>query len=101
MLSAFQNAALEEVVMVGFLFTRFRQLAWQPWVVLLVSAGIRGSYHLYQGWGDFIGNIVMGLFLGWVFSRRCRLLPLIVAHAFLDIVSFLGYAYLAGRVSWL
>jgi len=24
-----------------------------------------------------------------------------VAHAFLDIVSFLGYAYLAGRVSWL
>ena len=50
---------------------------------------------------QFLGNIIMGLFLGWVFSKRRRLLPLIVAHVFLDIVSFIGYAYLAGHVSWL
>ena len=95
------NAVLEETVMIGYLFTRWGQIGWSTTMVIVTSAIIRGTYHLYQGWGDFIGNIVMGLFLGWVFSRRCRLLPLIVAHAFLDIVSFLGYAYLAGRVSWL
>ena len=95
------NAVLEETVIVGYLFTRWRQIGWSTTTIIVTSAIIRGTYHLYQGWGGFIGNIAMGLFLGWVFSRRRRLLPLITAHAFLDIVSFLGYAYLAGRVSWL
>nr|WP_326833309.1 CPBP family intramembrane glutamic endopeptidase [Cutibacterium porci] len=95
------NAVLEETVMVGYLFTRWRQIGWSTTAAILTSAIIRGTYHLYQGWGGFIGNIAMGLLLGWVFSRRRRLLPLIVAHAILDIVSFLGYSYLAGHVSWL
>ena len=97
-LSAFQNAALEEVVMVGFLFTRLRQLAWQPWVVLLVSAGIRGSYHLYQGFGGFVGNAVMGLVYGRYWQRTNRLWPLVVGHALIDVVAFVGYAVLADRV---
>jgi hypothetical protein len=28
-------------------------------------------------------------------------MPLVVAHALIDIVAFLGYAALAGRVDWL
>lgn len=100
-LSAFQNAALEEVVMVGYLFTRLRQLAWQPWVVLLVSAGIRGSYHLYQGFGGFVGNLIMGLILGLVYLRWRRVGPLVVAHTLLDVVAFVGYALVAPHVDWL
>ncbi|WCC80977.1 CPBP family intramembrane metalloprotease [Cutibacterium equinum] len=98
---AVMNAVLEETVMVGYLFTRWRQIGWSTATVIVTSAVIRGTYHLYQGWGGFVGNIVMGLFLGWVFSKRSRLLPLVVAHSLLDIVSFIGYAYLAGHVSWL
>ena len=100
-LAAFQNAALEEVVMIGFLFTRFRQLAWQPWVVVLVSALIRGSYHLYQGFGGFLGNLIMGLILGLVYLRWKRVAPLVVAHTLLDVVAFVGYAMVAPHVSWL
>ena len=100
-LSAFQNAALEEVVMIGFLFTRLRQLAWQPWVVLLVSAGIRGSYHLYQGFGGFVGNLIMGLVFGLVYLRWRRVGPLVVAHTLLDVVAFVGYAVVAPHVDWL
>ena len=100
-LSAFQNAALEEVVMVGYLFTRLRQLAWQPWVVLLVSALIRGSYHLYQGFGGFVGNLIMGLVLGLVYLRWRRVGPLVVAHTLLDVVAFVGYALVAPHVDWL
>ena len=59
--------------------------------VLVVSALIRGSYHLYQGFGGFIGNVVMGLVFGWAYQRWGRALPLIVAHWVLDIVSFVGY----------
>ena len=79
--------------MVGYLFTRWRQLAWSWPVVIGVSAVIRGTYHLYQGFGGFVGNIAMGIVFAWVYRRWGRILPLIVAHWVLDIVSFAGYAW--------
>ena len=60
-LSAAQNALLEEVVVIGYLFTRLRQLAWNAAAIVALSAIIRGSYHLYQGIGGFIGNLIMGV----------------------------------------
>lgn len=100
-LAAFQNAALEEVVMIGFLFTRFRQIGWSWPVLIVVSAVIRGSYHLYQGFGGFVGNLVMGLIFGLIYLRWKRVAPLVVAHTLLDIAAFVGYAVLAPRVGWL
>lgn len=97
---AAMNAVLEEVVIVGFWFTRTRQLGWAPWVVLVTSAVVRGSYHLYQGFGGFLGNLVMGLVFGLVYLRTKRVGPLIVAHFLLDFVAFVGYALLAPYVDW-
>lgn len=96
-LAAIGNALLEEVVMVGYLFTRWRQAAWSWPVVICVSALVRGTYHLYQGFGGFVGNLVMGLVLGYVFARTRRIMPLVVCHAILDIVAFVGYAVLTAR----
>lgn len=92
---AFMNGILEEVVMLGFLFARLRDLAWTPWAVILTSAVVRGSYHLYQGFGGFLGNIVMGVVFGWAYQRWGRVMPLVVAHVILDLVSFIGYALVA------
>ena len=100
-LSAFQNALLEEVVMIGFLITRFRQLGWRLWAVIGVSALIRGSYHLYQGFGGFVGNLVMGVLVGLFYLRWKRVAPLVVAHTLLDVVAFVGYALVAPHVTWL
>jgi len=100
-LSAMQNAVAEEIIMIGFLLTRFRQLRWPATRAVLVSALIRGSYHTYQGIGGFVGNFLMGLIFGWWFTRTRRVLPLVIAHSLLDIVSFVGYAALHGRASWL
>lgn len=100
-LAAIQNAVLEEVVMIGYLFRRWSQAGWGTWQIIVTSALIRGGYHLYQGFGGFLGNVAMGLLLGWVYTRTRRVMPLVVAHALLDIVAFVGYAVLAGRVSWL
>lgn len=94
-LSALQNSLLEEVVVVGYLFTRLRQLTWGPAAVVVVCALLRGSYHLYQGLGQGLGNVAMGLLLGWFYLRTGRLWPLIVAHTILDVVAFVGYALLA------
>ena len=97
-LSALQNALLEEVVVVGYLMTRLKQLGWKPGRVLASSALLRGSYHLYQGFGAFVGNAVMGVVFGAYFQRRGRVLPLVIAHTILDTVAFVGYALLKDRL---
>ena len=100
-LSAFQNAALEEVVVVGYLMTRLRQLAWRTGWVVAASAVLRGTYHLYQGFGAFVGNAIMGVVFGLVYVRWKRVMPLVVAHAILDMVAFIGYTLAEDHISWL
>lgn len=100
-LAAVQNAVLEEVVVVGYLVTRLRQLAWGVPAAVAASALLRGSYHLYQGFGAFVGNAVMGVVFALFFLRYRRTGPLIVAHALLDIVAFVGYALLADQLDWI
>lgn len=100
-LAAAQNAILEEVIMIGYLFTRWRQIGWTTTRIIAVSALIRGSYHLYQGLGGFVGNVIMGAIFGYFYTRTRRVLPLIICHTILDIVSFVGYALLHDHVSWL
>ncbi|WP_405935779.1 CPBP family intramembrane metalloprotease [Streptomyces sp. NBC_00726] len=100
-LSALQNAVLEEVIVVGYLLRRLGQLGWTPMAALLASSVLRGSYHLYQGIGGFIGNMVMGVVFVLLYRRWQRVGPLIAAHALLDIGAFVGYALLAGKVGWL
>ncbi|MFF0290011.1 CPBP family intramembrane glutamic endopeptidase [Streptomyces sp. NPDC005262] len=100
-LSALQNAVVEEVIVVGYLLRRLGQLGWTPMAALVASSVLRGSYHLYQGIGGFIGNMVMGVVFVLLYRRWGRVGPLVVAHALLDIGAFVGYALLAGKVGWL
>jgi len=100
-LAAVQNAVLEEVVMIGYLYTRWLRAGWSLPVVMVTSALIRGSYHLYQGFGGFVGNLAMGLLFGWVYTRTRRVGPLVVAHTLLDVVAFVGYALLKNHLAWL
>jgi len=97
-LAALQNAVLEEVVVVGFLMTRLGQLRWSPAAVIAASALLRGAYHLYQGFGQGVGNAVMGVVFGYWYHRTGRVMPLVIAHAILDVVAFVGYAVAADRL---
>ena len=100
-LDGLQNGILEEILVVGYLLRRLGQLGWSPARSITVSALLRGSYHLYQGFGGFAGNAVMGVIFGLLYRRWGRVTPLIIAHSLIDIVTFTGYAALHGRVSWL
>jgi membrane protease YdiL (CAAX protease family) len=100
-LSAVQNAVLEEVVVVGYLLTRLRELGTGTRAAVAISALLRGSYHLYQGFGAFAGNAIMGVLFAVVFLRRGRIGPLVVAHTLLDVVAFVGYALLARHLGFL
>jgi membrane protease YdiL (CAAX protease family) len=101
LLSALQNGLLEEVLVTGYLLTRLRKLGVRPSRAVAISAALRGSYHLYQGFGGFIGNAIMGVIFGTLFLRWRRATPMIIAHTLIDAVAFVGYALLVGHVSWL
>ena len=100
-LAAVQNGTLEEVVVCGYLLHRLRQFQWGDGRSLITSAVLRGAYHLYQGFGGFVGNVVMGLLFGRLYQRQGRLLRLVLAHSLIDAGAFVGYVLLRSRVSWL
>jgi hypothetical protein len=90
--AAVRASLLEEVIVVGYLFNRLSRLGFSSTSQILVSASLRASYHLYQGFGGFIGNFVMGLLFGYLYQRWGRVMPLVIAHFVLDAAIFVGYA---------
>jgi membrane protease YdiL (CAAX protease family) len=91
LLNAAEAALLEEVVVVAYLITRLRQLGLTEVAAVGASALLRGSYHLYQGWGGFLGNVAMGVLFGFVFTRTKRTWPIVIAHFLLDTAAGIGF----------
>ncbi len=90
-LGAIEAGLLEELIALSYLITRAEQLGLSTRAAVAISALLRGSYHLYQGWGGFAGNLLLGLFFGVVYVRTRRVWPLVVAHALIDTLAGLGY----------
>jgi membrane protease YdiL (CAAX protease family) len=93
LLSALRAGLQEEVIILGYLFERLRQLGWGRWQIIVAAAILRGSYHLYQGFGAFIGNFLMGMLFGFLYTRTRRVLPFVIAHFLLDAAIFVGYPW--------
>ena len=96
LLRAIDAGVTEEVIVVGYLFARLRELGWGRWQIIVGAAVLRGSYHLYQGFGAFVGNFLMGMLFGWLYYRFGRVLPLVMAHVLIDSAIFVGYPWAAG-----
>lgn len=99
--SAARAALSEELIVVGYLFARLKDLAWGRWLIILSTAALRGSYHLYQGVGSFFGNFAMGVLFGWLYWRTGRVLTLVIAHFVIDAAIFIGYPFVASAFTWL
>jgi membrane protease YdiL (CAAX protease family) len=91
-LSAVRHGIVEEVIVVGYLLDRLGKLGWSMPLAIFASSVLRGSYHLYQGFGPFIGNAVMGVVFALIYTRTRRVMPLVIAHALLDTVAFVGFS---------
>lgn len=91
LLAAVRAGLSEEVVLLGYLFDRLRRLGWGWWPVILATAGLRATYHAYQGFGPMLGNFAMGIVFGWAYRRWGRVMPFVLAHALIDTVAFVGY----------
>ena len=90
-MSAAGAALLEEVVVLAYLVTRLRQLQWSALAAIAASAILRASYHLYQGWGGFLGNLLMGALFGVLFIRWRRAWPFVICHFLLDAGAAAGW----------
>ena len=99
--AAVRASLLEEVIVVGYFFNRLSRLGFSIKSQVFISALLRGSYHLYQGFGGFIGNFFMGLLFGYLYQRWGRAMPLVVAHFVLDAAIFVGYAALKDVLTFL
>lgn len=75
---------------------RLQEKRWGLPAIVAASALLRGSYHLYQGWGPFFANMLMGVIFAtfYLTKGRRRVLPLVVAHTLLDVTAFVGYQLL-------
>jgi uncharacterized protein len=93
LLVAARAALTEEFIAIGYLYARLGELGWGRWSIILSTSLLRGSYHLYQGFGAFFANAVMGIGFGWLYTRYGRLLPLVVTHFLLDAAVFIGYPW--------
>ncbi|HSJ49974.1 MAG TPA: CPBP family intramembrane glutamic endopeptidase [Actinomycetota bacterium] len=91
LLNAAEAALLEEVVVVAYLITRLRQVGLTEAAAVGSSALLRATYHLYQGWGGFGGNLAMGVIFGLVFVRTRRAWPVVIAHFLLDVGAGVGF----------
>ena len=99
MLSALEAALVEEVIVLGYLVTRLRQLSWSPVASVAGSSALRASYHLYQGWGGFFGNLAMGVLFSVLFLRWRRTWPFVIAHMLLDLAAGVGYIAFRERLT--
>jgi membrane protease YdiL (CAAX protease family) len=99
--AAIRASLLEEVIVVGYFFNRLTRLGFSSRSQILLSAFLRASYHLYQGFGGFIGNFFMGLLFGYLYQRWGRVMPLVIAHFLLDAAIFVGYAVLKDVLTFL
>ncbi len=96
LMAAVKAALLEEVVVIGYFFQRLAELGWSDRKQIVFSALVRGVYHLYQGFGGFVGNFIMGLVFGYLYKKWGRVMPLVIAHFLLDAVVFVGFSLLSG-----
>jgi membrane protease YdiL (CAAX protease family) len=99
--AAVRASLIEEVIVIGYFFNRLSRLGFSSRSQILLSALLRGSYHLYQGFGGFIGNFFMGLLFGYLYQRWGRVMPLVVAHFLLDAAIFVGYSALKDVLTFL
>ncbi len=87
-LAAAKASILEEIVVVAFLTEKLKFAGSTFLAIVLVSALLRGSYHLYQGFGGFVGNVVMGIVFAIYYQRTRKVAPLLVAHFLMDATVF-------------
>jgi len=75
----------EETLVRGYLMTELIQLSWPPWLAVMASFLLQGSYHLYYGFSGAMlvaaGFAVYSIY----FAKSRRLMPVLLSHLLWDL----------------
>lgn len=87
------NPFFEELVVRAYLMTEVRQLTNSALIAISVSTVLQVGYHLYQGVP--LALAAGGNFLFWsiYYAKTNRIMPVILAHLYLDLGSTLAYVF--------
>ncbi|HET8921426.1 MAG TPA: CPBP family intramembrane glutamic endopeptidase [Candidatus Acidoferrum sp.] len=89
----------EEFLYRGFAMAVLSRAGLSVWAVVLLSSGLFGLAHLYQGRGGLVGTLVVGTVLGMARIKYDSLVPVIFWHAALDIVAGVAGPRYLGRTT--
>jgi hypothetical protein len=88
---------VEELVVLGYLVRRLEQLGLRSFWVVLIAVAVRGSYHLYYGWG-VLPILAWATVTVLLYRRFRRLAPFVIVHALWDSGLFLLGRFTAAEV---
>lgn len=88
---ALSAGIVEELYYRGLLFRVCQYAAWPKVTFLFLSTVGFGLVHWEAGLDDVVGAAMIGLLFGWLYVRWRNLVPLMVAHAFIDWMVYRRY----------
>jgi membrane protease YdiL (CAAX protease family) len=80
----------EEFFVTGYIVSALKDRAGLN-IAVNVSVALRLTYHIYQGMIGVVLIIPIGLIFAYWYGKTGKLWPVIVAHALLNLISFLPY----------
>jgi membrane protease YdiL (CAAX protease family) len=86
------NPFHEELIVRGFLITEMEHFYNNTALAVSVSVLVQSSYHLYQGLALALVHASTFLLFSIYFVRTRRILPVVMAHMFLDVSALTLYA---------
>lgn len=79
------NGIYEETFVVGYVVGCLARQS--TWVMIISSALIRFSYHVYQGPEAVLFILPIGLVFAYLYVKDRKLWPLVLSHIILDVVA--------------
>jgi len=92
-LFVYLNPFHEELIVRGFLITEMEHFYKNTGLAVFVSVFLQSSYHLYQGLAPAILHASTFLLFSLYFVKTRRILPVVVAHLFMDVSALMIYAH--------
>ena len=87
------NPFHEELLVRAFLITEFQGVYLSTMLAVFVSVALQTSYHLYQGLPGALSHVPIFLTFSLYYVRTRRILPVVLAHLVMDVLSLGLYAH--------
>ena len=87
------NPFYEELIARAYVISEVKYLSGSTLMAVVISVGLQTSYHLYQGVPLAISLGALSAVLSIYYVKYKRIVPVILAHLYFDLIALLMYAF--------